>query len=288
MKVAYLADRRHIRIFSEFRHLHLAFATVARVLRSARLRRRLAWCAALAALAVAAAGAVVLLPRGERETVSAATTPDWAPVREEHPVRLAPADRRAINATIGRFVRDAVGRRDLASAWELAGPAMRSQQSRAEWLSGNIPVFPYPAGQLGLDAWKPLYSFRDRVGFDVLVQPRPAARVGAIALSVEVRRSRRGWLVDQIYPVASWNAPDEQNWVTGPPDFAAGGFTSEALEAPPFARRRLGAAWLAAPLAGLALLVLVPVGLRLAGRWRRRRRFAAPAGSAGLPPLPRR
>jgi hypothetical protein len=258
------------------------------VLGSPRLRRRLAWGATLAALAVAAAGAVALLPRGERQPVSLTATPDWAPVRQEQPVRLARADRRAINATLGRFVRDAVGRRDLAAAWKLAGPAMRSQQNRAEWLSGNIPVFPYPVGALGLDAWKPLYSFRDRVGLDVLVQPRKGARVGAIALSVELRRGSRGWLVDQIYPVASWNAPDEPNWVTGPPDFAAGGFTSAALEAPPFARSRLGAAWLAAPLAGLALLVLVPVGVALARRRRTRRRIGAIARPAGLPPLPRR
>jgi hypothetical protein len=258
---------------------------VRRAFGSPRFRRRLAGWSALAGLAALVAVAIVLLPRGERAQPAPVATPGGAPVVRERPAPLRPADRRAINRTLGRFVRDAVGRRDLASAWELAGPGMRAQQTRREWLTGAIPVFPYPVGAIGLDAWKPLYSYRDRVGLDVLVQPRREARVGAIALSVEMRRSGRGWLVDQIYPVASWSAPDEPNWVTGPPDFAAGGYTSKALEAPPFARSRLDAAWLVLPAVVLGLVALVPLALGV--RAVRRSRRLASTAPRGLPPLPR-
>ena len=259
-----------------------------RLLSSPRRRRRALRLGALAAAALAATLAVVLLPRGDDAPAEeAAASQRWAPLERERPARLRPADRAAINRTLARFLPDAVGRRDLAAAWELAGPAMRSQVSRSDWLTGEIPVFPYPVGELGLDAWKPLYAYESRVGLDVLVQPRPGARVGPVALSVEMRRDGGRWLVDQVYPVATWNAPDEPNWVTGPPDFAAGGYTSEALEAPPFAKGRLDATWLAIPAAVLGLVVLVPAAIGARVLVRRRRRAAA-LRDPGLPPLPRR
>ena len=38
---------------------------------------------------------------------------------------LPSADRRAIDRTLGRFVEDGMGRRDLAAAYRLASPALR-------------------------------------------------------------------------------------------------------------------------------------------------------------------
>ena len=40
--------------------------------------------------------------------------------------RLKPAERRAINVTVDRFVTSAVQRRDLAASYDLVTPAMRT------------------------------------------------------------------------------------------------------------------------------------------------------------------
>jgi hypothetical protein len=125
----------------------------------------------------------------------------------------------------------------------------------------SLPVFPYAYRDARFPGWKPLYTYRDRVGFDLLLQPRNGAKTGAIAVKVEMLRRQGRWLVDTWYPTAVWNAPQERPWLTGPADFAAGGSTSDWYEHEPTTHGRLEATWLFVPAGILALVVGVPLAL---------------------------
>jgi hypothetical protein len=238
------------------------------MLASPRRRRRLGWGAVMFAVAAVAASAIVLMPRGEgapREVLRPAP-----PMPVEREIRLTQSMRDGIDAAISSFVPAAVGRRDPALAWQLAGPALRAGATRAEWLGGSLPVFPFPYRDSRFPGWKPLYTYPDRVGLDLLLQPRPGAKKGPIAVKVEMVRGRGRWLVDTWYPAAVWSAPDERPWIAGPPDYAAGGSTSEWYNHEPTTKGRLNATWLLVPAGILGLVVAAPLALAGAGRLRRR------------------
>jgi hypothetical protein len=231
---------------------------------SPRARRRAAWVSAVVAVAAAVAALVVVLPdrsssipkeRISTEPVVVASTP--------RTVRLPRAERDAIDRTLATFVRDAVRRKDVRAAYDLAAPEMRAGQSRAEWAKGGIPVMPYPGQTPGSRAWTLNYSYPGDVGLDLLLQPLPTAKVGPISFRVEVKKIRGTWRIASFYPVASFAPVGKQARVQAEPDLAPTQPTSPD-------RGRLGAWWLLGPgLALLGLLVATPIALAVLG-WRRR------------------
>jgi hypothetical protein len=258
------------------------------VLASPRLRRRLRWAAVLAVAAAAAVAAIVAMPGGrERPPERLRAAPPGSQPVEQREVPLTRGTRRAIDATLAHYLPAAVGRRDPALAWSLSGPALREAAPRSKWLAGELPVYPYPFRVERRYEWRPMFTYRDRVGFDLLLQPRRGVDRGAIAVAVDMVRRGNRWQVDSWYPTAVFSSPTEKPWVTGAPDFAAGGSTADQYEAGKFERQRLDALWLLLPGALLgagalaACIAWTVVALR-----RRRRATAAYGAPAGLPPLP--
>ena len=240
------------------------------LLSSPRRRRRLG-AAAVAVVAVGAAVALVQAFPGPKPLPPDRLTAG-PPVEVERPVSVTPAMRRGIAATLERFVPAAVVRRDTALAWELAGPGLRAGSTRRDWLKGELPVFPFPARPTRYAEWKAAYAFRDRVGFDLMLMPRPETRRGPIAVTVDMARRGKRWVVDTWYVTAVFTGPDEQPWVAGQPDYEAGGWGAEAqYTRPKFAEARLSPVWFALPLGlvGLGIAVLVAVGVRNVRRSRR-------------------
>jgi hypothetical protein len=106
--------------------------------------------------------------------------------------------RRGIDETLARFIPAAVLRQDPALAWQLAGPGLRAGSTRRDWLTGQMPVyrFPWNGHRRDLVGWKPAFSYRNRVGFDLVLGARPRSRAGAMAVSVDLVRRGSRWLVD--------------------------------------------------------------------------------------------
>ena len=203
------------------------------------------------------------------------------PVKEEREVPLTPATRTAINRTLEQFIPAALTRREPAVAWEVAGPALRTGTSRRDWLRGELPVHPYPVRPQRLDGWRLIYSYRDQVALDLLVHPRPEARVGPIVFGIDLVRQKRRWLVNSVFPTAVFSDPDEPAWVTGPADFRAEASTAKSFYERKPDRARLSAAWLALPAALFASVLLIPIafGIRSVVRDRRARaRYLAARG----------
>jgi hypothetical protein len=217
----------------------------------------------------------------------------WEPgkpmvVGNEKPVRLTRADRRRIDSTLDRFVRNGVAGRNLLAAYKLVTLAFRGGTTRAQWTRGDSPVYAYPtapgsvAGQ-----WRLTYSYRRDVGADLMLHSRRPRKVGPIVFQVELLKRRGRWLVDSFAPIATFTpigvGPQHE---TGPADYGGSASASD-IHAD---KGALNPLWIVVPAAILALSLLVPLGFAVAGRIRDRR--AARAFEATLPktlpPLPPR
>jgi hypothetical protein len=242
------------------------------LLASPRRRRRLAWFSIGAGIVAATAVGVALLP-GSPKPVPEHLRPGPVIV-DETPVRLTASMRLGIDRTLARFVPAAVTRKDPALAWQLAGPELRAGTTRRDWMRGNMPVYKYPwRGDVkGLKGWAPFFTFRNRVGFDLLLHPTKKSLKGPMAVSVDLVRRGPHWLVNYWNVTAIMTGPKERAYVTGVPDYGPGGVTAKGFyEAPRHDQSKLGAGWLLLPVGVVAAIVLVTAGYGV----RRRRRDAA-------------
>ena len=261
---------------------------VPQLVRSPRARRRLrplVWL--LAAVAVVAL-ATRLLPDGRNlepvaapQDVSASPAPP-APVEKRVPLR--PADRRAIDSALDRFVPLAVDRRDPAAAYDLVTPSLKAGTTRAEWATGTIPVQPLPVQGKRFHQWTLSYSYPDHVGLELLLKPRREGDIGAIAFAVDFRRKQGRWLVDSFIPAAVFSGGGAPPRISAVPDFGATGGTRSPSSG------RLSPIWFLVPAFLLGLGFVVPIGYAIrswiAGRRAVRAYEASREDARALPPLP--
>jgi hypothetical protein len=217
------------------------------VLRSPRLRRRLAWLGGLAAAAGLVVGVLSLLPeqsgKPPRDRLHGRAT---LPARQ---VPLRPAERRGIDATLDTLIGGAVAGRDPESARAVLPP-------------GTDPrtVYRYPARGTRFHDWTLNESTPGHVSLDLLVQPaaRAARRTGPVVFTIRLDQVGTRWRVESLLPVASIGSHD----VTSAADFGPG-LPKRPPKAAPLTKSWLGRPWLVVPVAVLALVVLFPIVLLL-------------------------
>jgi hypothetical protein len=223
------------------------------VFRSAR-RRRVALRVAAVALALAAvAGIIVALPSktpSHRDTLR----PGRPQVeRAQEHVALTAARRRAVNGVLDRFVPAALERRNLDVARRLVTSSFAAGVSDAQWRRGDIPVLPYKPRDTRFHGWRLNYSYAREISLDLLVQPSAREQLGAIAFTAVLKRTPRGWLIDEFAPAASFAPQEKAPRILAQPDFQPNMVQGAHTNG------RLGASWLAVPVALLALIALVPL-----------------------------
>ena len=199
------------------------------------------------------------------------------------------AKRSEVSAVLAKFIEGAVARRDLAATWDLAGPGLREGVSHSEWLKGEIPVVPYPAAKRGQGTWNVVnYSYRDRVGLELLLFPRPRSGYSVATVEADVARGRDRrwrvdyWMVTKLHGPGATAAADSASALSeGPPKVhkLPKGKKKQLSAAPEpsdvtIGGARLDAKWLLVPLGIVALALLALLGLGI-NAWRRNRRSAA-------------
>lgn len=197
--------------------------------------------------------------------------------------RLKPADKRAIDATLDRFVPAAVQRHDLAAAYDLVTPTMRTGISRRAWAHGTTNVMAYPARGTHFHGWTLDLAQRNYVMLDLLLQPRPHAHKGAMIFTLELRRLHGRWLVASFIPSASFAGAERTGSMQA---FADYGPLASKNPKPKHVNRL----YLIGPALVVLLIVALPVGIVLRS-WRRNRHAEREYGkplSRSLPPLPPR
>jgi hypothetical protein len=177
-------------------------------------------------------------------------------------VELTRTNARDALLVAAKFVATAVLRNHTERSYDLSDKAFHQGLTRAQWKTGDIPVAPYSKDDLDVVKWKLDYSYKDRIGLEVYLQPKPTAKVGGLAYNVELRHvgspQHRRWLVDY------WTPAGQQ----GPAPSKAAASGTFGTPAP--AKAALGAIWLVLPIGGiLALILIVPIVLGIRG-WRRR------------------
>jgi hypothetical protein len=235
-------------------------------LSSYRFRRRLLWLG-LAAVALGSAALVSILFWNTGPLKDEHFSGGSAQVYVEPTVtKLTPEEQQAIVAIAKRFVSMAVTRDDPESAYDLAGPNMRTGTTRASWKTGEIPVVPFPVDTA---RWRVDYSYEDEVGLEVYAWPEPDAGLQPTLFMMSLvavgKGDARHWLVDSWIPRG------------GRPDVLRQRVNHQTPLQAAIAEQNqkryggsMSAAWLLAfPAALLAILIAVPAWVML-----RNRRFA--------------
>jgi len=175
--------------------------------------------------------------------------------------RVSAADRHAIDRTLDVFVNSAVKRLNVGASYNLVTPQFRGGTSRAAWMKGNLPVYPYPARETRFHDWTLDFASPNDVGFKLFVESSKRKR-DAVEFTGEVKKINGRWLIDSFTPSATFSGPGK---VVGPQDFSASAGGDGAGVA------SLSAAWLLIPAVLLAACLIVPLGWMLYV-WRRNRR----------------
>jgi hypothetical protein len=214
-------------------------------LSSPRFRRRLFWgVGSLAVLAGVAIGGILVGNTGRSNETPLIDKPAWV-YREPARMRLTTADRRTLFNTASLFIRTAVARKHLDSAWNMLGPEMKAGQTRKSWDTGNNNVIPFPA--VGIANWDILYAYRDDVALDLGVIGDPHSDWAGKTFTIELKRYKSqpgNWLVASWVPKGIGGAGQIKSVAAEPP--------------PPPTVAAVSAKWLLAPIAivGACLLVL--------------------------------
>ena len=217
-------------------------------------RRRIALRLTAAAIAIGAAAAVVvLLPSrtpSHRETLrpgrpQVVVTPKDVP--------LTRARRRVVNSLLDRFVPAVLERKQLESARRLVTDGFAAGVTDAQWRNGELPVTPYTPRESRFHGWRLNYSYAREMSVDLLVHPSPREELGAIAFTTVLKRTPRGWLVDEFVPAASFAKETKAPKILAQPDFQPNMVTGAHRNG------RLGAGWLLVPAGLLALIPLIPL-----------------------------
>jgi hypothetical protein len=192
------------------------------------------------------------------------------------PHRLAPSDRKAINATLDIFVNHAVKRKDVAASYGVVTAELRGGMSRKEWSRGSIPVYPYPASGARFHHWTIQYYNSEELAIELLLSPRRGSDLGQFVFHVYLKPAHGGWLVDSFMPAATFAPIGGPAKVQAAADFMA----SPGESSTPTGPGQVRSVYALVPFAvlGLILLALAAWGLAASFRYRPRRE--------SLPPLP--
>ena len=261
---------------------------------SPRVRRRVAWIGGPLAIVGAIVAVMVLVPGGKTPSPEVAKNAPRAQAVSQS-TYVSPADRRAINKTLDRFVPAALGRNAPQTAWNLSGPGLKGATTLQQWRHGTSPVPYYPPRDKTFHSWKTVDAGPGYVNVNLLVHPQSGhgPKGSSEVFSVQMVKHGGRWVVNGLYTTAVFARPTKSGrHEIGPADFAAGPAAQGSGGGAPAQTGKRGAlstTWLFAAGGAIVLALLFPLGLAVvsAVRSRRARRLYMRSDPRSLPPLPR-
>jgi hypothetical protein len=88
------------------------------------------------------------------------------PAQTHAAVVKAPPSKEALQVA-RKFIETAVLRKNLSEAYDLVGPALKGNMTRAQFVKGDIPVQPYPARNTRTAAFTVDWSYRTQIMLEV-------------------------------------------------------------------------------------------------------------------------
>lgn len=227
-------------------------------LHSIRFRRRLYWTLGTLGVVTGTVVAAVLIGNTGKSTATKIIDKPAQVYRVPAAMSLTAADREQLFATATRFVRTAVARKHLDSAWDMLGPEMRAGQTRKSWDTGFNNVVPFAA--VGIANWGVLYAYRNDVALDLSVVGAKNSDWAGKTFTIELKRYRshpNDWLVASWVPKGIGGAGQIRSVAAQPP--------------PPPVNAALSSKWLLAPVGLVGVLILALGGWGLMALVRQRR-----------------
>ena len=227
-------------------------------LSSPRFRRRLFWSVGLVgALGAVVGGAILVGNTGKSNETPLIDKPAWV-YREPARMRLTARDRHDLFATASLFIKTAVARKHLDSAWNMLGPEMKAGQTRKSWDTGFNNVIPFPA--VGIANWEILYAYQNDVAIDLGVVGDRHSDWAGKTFTLELKRYKahpHSWLV------AAWV----------PKGIGGQGQVRSVAKLPPLKppKAPLSAKWLLLPIGIFASVILTLVGWAIRNGVKQRR-----------------
>ena len=152
-----------------------------------RSRRTLIGCGVLAGIAAVVVALFAFGPNKNADPEVFTNEPAQVP----KPQVKAPFDPDARQVAM-RFVQTAVARKHLDEAWGLAGPQVRGGLTHEQWMTGNIPVVPYPLDLLAVAPFKVDASYVDSAIIEIALLPEEERRNSQPDLLHGAQESREG------------------------------------------------------------------------------------------------
>ena len=174
---------------------------------SPKATRRLLWIGSVV-IAVAVAAAVVVLVGDTGTARPEVIEQEPAILSQEGPKAPLPREARKV---AGEFILTAVNRKNLERGWQLTHPLLREGMTKQEWLTGNIPIVPYPVSSTDPAPMSVEESYADSAIMRVALAPEKGSDVKPQIFFIGVRKFQGHWLVDYWGPYATVPIPSNNN-----------------------------------------------------------------------------
>jgi len=177
--------------------------------RAPALKRWAPWLGAIVLAAGVAYAIVAFFPKNHAAPTSAAAASSAPAVKPTKPKKV-PLSKDA-TAVARQFLQTAVARTDLDAAWKISGPDLRGPLTHAQWMTGNIPVVPYPMASLAVARFKIDYSYADQALLEVALLPKTGAKIKPQTFYLGLKKVRTDgkehWVVDNWVPRSTTLVP---------------------------------------------------------------------------------
>jgi hypothetical protein len=165
-------------------------------------------------------GALLLVAGGIAAAVVFVGTQEGKPLAKEHPGKVVDVSKvpKSIKlstdaATLAKnFIATNVVRKNLADGYKLVGPDLKEGLTRKEWMSGNIPIVPYPAEVIDEIPIQVIYSHPREAVLRVFLLPKKGAKIRAGTFWLKLEKFGTGkdahWLVNGWTPYLPTTVPN--------------------------------------------------------------------------------
>lgn len=165
-----------------------------RVLTSPRAQRRLTWISAFVLVAGVTAAVVTFVLHNTTSQANTLSGPPQAPAagagKHVKPSKNA-------YTTARHFLEWAVARKDLHAAYPLVGSPLKAGVSKAQWLSGDNPVIPYPVNNARTAQFHAITSTKNKLYIEMQLSATKKSNLDAFTFFMLLRKTKSGnWLVD--------------------------------------------------------------------------------------------
>jgi hypothetical protein len=172
-------------------------------------RRALPWVGAALLLAGAIAALAVFVGNtasNPKETFSDEPAVDVT--KQEKSITVPPE----VKTIAQKFIKTAVARKDLESAYAIVGPSIKQGMTLAEWKTGDIAVIPFPVDELDYAPFKVDYAHPNDVLMEVALLTNEGSKIKGQTFFIGIKKFGKGdkarWLVDNWVPRSSAPVPD--------------------------------------------------------------------------------